>query len=265
MHLHSVGLTTDVALIATRGQVIDRGAYLITHTPDDPGYLRGNMLVLPAPLVPGQLPSMIDRFTRELSPIDPAIRHVTFAWDGITGDPGAPDELAAAGFTLETTQVLTTTQPAVAAPPAGIALRPLAPDELARAAELAVAIRGDDGEPSDEAYRQFRYRRAVWQRELVAHRLAQFWGAFDGQTLVASLGLVQLGRLGRYQDVKTARSHRRRGIASALLSAAARAMRSSGIEELVIQTDLGNVAARVYQRAGFRPIEQIASAYRGQR
>jgi ribosomal protein S18 acetylase RimI-like enzyme len=51
-------------------------------------------------------------------------------------------------------------------------------------------------------------------------------------------------------------------VASALLAAAARAMQRAGLEELVIQTDAGNVAARVYQRAGFRTIEQTVSAYR---
>lgn len=258
MNVHSVGLTTDLALIATRGRVVDRGAYLIAETPDDRGYLHGNMLVLRAPLAPGELASRIAVFAREV----PSVRHVTLAWDGVTGNTGAPDELVAAGFTIETVQVMTAAQPADAPAPPGIALRPLAPDELARAAELAVAIRGDDGESSDEAYRQFRHRRAVWQRELVVRRLAQFWGAFDGQTLVASLGLVQLGRLGRYQDVKTSRGYRRRGIASALLAAAARAMQRAGIEELVIQTDVGNVAARVYQRAGFRAIERTVWAYR---
>ncbi|HEY0193566.1 MAG TPA: GNAT family N-acetyltransferase, partial [Kofleriaceae bacterium] len=131
--------------------------------------------------------------------------------------------------------------------------------------ELAAAIRGAGGESSDEAYRQFRYRRAGWQRELVVRRLAQFWGAFDGQTLVASLGLVQLGRLGRYQDVKTAPAYRRRGIASALLAAAARAMQPSGLDDLVIQTLVDNsAAARVYQRAGFRTIERTVTAYRRQ-
>ncbi|HEX4419100.1 MAG TPA: GNAT family N-acetyltransferase [Kofleriaceae bacterium] len=265
MLVHSVGLTTDLALIATRGRVVDRGGYLVTCTPDDPGYFHGNMLVLPAPLRPGELPAMIDLFAREVA-IDPEIRHVTLMWDGVTGDTGAPDELAAAGFVRETRRVMVAPQVTAPAAPRGIELRPLAPDELARAAELDFAIREDDRTGDDhasEAYRRFRHRRAAWQRELVIRRLAQFWGAFDDRTLVGSLGLVQLGRLGRYQDVQTTRSHRRRGVASALLAtAAAAATARSGIEELVIQTVAGNAAERVYQRAGFRTIEHTVSAYR---
>jgi hypothetical protein len=52
--VQSLGLATDLALIATRGRVIDRGAYLVAVTQDDPGYYRGNMIVLLAPLRPGR-------------------------------------------------------------------------------------------------------------------------------------------------------------------------------------------------------------------
>jgi hypothetical protein len=42
MGLGGVGRATELALIATRGQVIDRGAYVVARTPDDPGYYHGN-------------------------------------------------------------------------------------------------------------------------------------------------------------------------------------------------------------------------------
>ena len=265
MEVHSLGLATDLALIATRGRVVDRGPYLITATPDDPGYYYGNMLVLPAPPAPGELAAALDLFAREVA-VDPAIRHVTLCWDGVTGEAGPVDELTAAGFAIERTLVMTAAQVAPAAAPRGIELRPLAPDELARAAELDFEI----GDGRDEAYRQFLRRRAAWYRDLVARRTARFWGAFDDRTLVGSLGLVRLGALGRYQDVKTAPSHRRRGIATALLAAAARDASTSGngeangevIQQLVIATLSDSEAARVYERAGFRAIERTVSACR---
>ncbi|HEX2685082.1 MAG TPA: hypothetical protein VHN14_00615, partial [Kofleriaceae bacterium] len=72
MEIRSLGLATDLALIATRGRVIDRGSYLIAVTPDDPSYYHGSMLVLPGPPRPGELASLIERFAREVA-IDPAI------------------------------------------------------------------------------------------------------------------------------------------------------------------------------------------------
>jgi GNAT superfamily N-acetyltransferase len=257
MEVRSLGLATDLALIATRGRVVDRGAYIVTATPDDPGYYYGNMLVLPAPPQPGQVAAAIELFAREVA-VDPAIRHVTLCWDGVTGETGAADELTAAGFELDPTLVMTAPRLAPLAAPIGIELRPLGPDELARAAELDFAI----GDRHDEARRQFLHRRAAWHRDLVSRGSAQFWGAFDDRTLVGSLGLVRLGRLGRYQDVQTAPSHRRRGIAAALLAAAAGEATTAGVEQLVITTVWGSDAARVYERAGLRVRERTASACR---
>src|SRR5512140_3296021 len=257
MELQSLGLATDLALIATRGRVVDRGTYLVAVTPDDPGYHHGNLLVLPGPPRPGELVPSIELFAREVA-VDPAIRHVTLCWDGVTGELGAAGELAGAGFAIDTTLVMTARTVHAAAVPPGIELRLLGPDELARAAELAFAVGGDE----HEATRQFLHRRAAWQRDLVTRGAAHFWGAFDDRTLVGSLGLVKLGRLGRYQDVQTAPSHRRRGIASALLSAAAGEATRAGVEQLVIKTRSGSEAGRVYERVGFRTIERTVSACR---
>jgi GNAT superfamily N-acetyltransferase len=257
MRIRSAGLATDLALIATRGRVVDRGAYIVTLTPDDPGYYHGNMLVLPAPPAASELAAAIELFAREVA-IDPAVRHVTLRWDGATGDAGPEGELARAGFALERTLVMAAPAVAPAGPPPGLELRRLAPDELARAAELAFAI----GEPHDEAHRQFLHRRAAWHRDLASRQLAGFWGAFDDRTLVGSLGLVGLGRLARYQDVQTAHSHRRRGVARALLAAAAGDAVAAGAEQLVIQALVDSDAVRIYERAGFRTIERTTSAIR---
>jgi len=256
MRVTGLGLGTDLALIALRGKVVDRGDYLVATTPDDPGYFYGNLLVLPPPMRAGDLAGLLALFARELGG-EPELRHVTFCWDGVLDDPAAVVELTAAGFEVETTQVMTATAfPAIAAPP-DIEVRPLSPDELVRTVELDFPAHGDP-----EAQRRFLHRRAAWQRDLVARGRARFWGAFSAHALVGSLGLVKLGRLGRYQDVQTAASHRRRGIASALLSAAARDALAGGVEQLVIMTDVGGDAARVYQRVGFRVAEHTASACR---
>jgi GNAT superfamily N-acetyltransferase len=270
MDLGGVGLATDLALIAMRGQVIDRGAYVVARTPDDPGYYHGNLLVLAGPPRPGELAWTLELFAREVATL-PAVRHVTLSWSargepspgspggpGVAGVPDVHDELIAAGFGLEVTHVMVADALRPAPPPAAIELRPLAPDELARAAELRFV----GGDRHDEAHRQFLHRRAAWQRDLVSRGVARFWGAFDDRTLVASLGVVRLGQLGRYQDVQTTPSHCRRGIAAALLSAAGGEAVAAGVTQLVIKTASASDAERVYARAGFRTVERIVSACR---
>ena len=108
----------------------------------------------------------------------------------------------------------------VSAPPSPLPIRELLPTELELTHDLAWAL----GDRHDESYREFLRRRAHWQRALVERGLAKFFGAFDGGELVASLGLVPVDQLARYQDVPTAAGYRKRGLAAALLAAAAEAL-----------------------------------------
>ncbi len=255
MNIRSIALTTDLALIATRGRITDRGTYLVVETPDDPGYYHGNFLVLPRAVQPGELAHWLRTFDDELGK-SPEIRHVTLCWDGISGDEGAADELRAAGFTSDTHQAMAAEE--VDAPPAALPIRELAPDELSATADVGWAM----GDRHDETYRRFLYRRAAWQRDLVMRGSARFYGAFDGASLVASLGIVRIDSVGRYQDVQTLPAYQKRGLARALLATAARGAFAEGAERVVIVTEPESAAARLYARAGFRVIERVSSACR---
>jgi GNAT superfamily N-acetyltransferase len=256
--VRSLALTTELGLARTRGKVIDRGDYLVVETPDDPGYFHGNVLVLPAAPQVGEVTYWTRKFARELGG-NPAIKHVTLWWDGTAGDTGAVDELRAAGFETDVHQVLAATT--VDAPPTSFPIRPLREEEIEATADIGWII----GDRHDEAYREFLYRRAAWHRALVARGAATFWGAFEGDKLIATLGLVPLGDVARYQDVQTLASHRKRGIAGALLAASAKHAIAGGVERVVIMAELDSAASRVYERVGFRMIEKMAWAVRAPR
>jgi GNAT superfamily N-acetyltransferase len=245
--VRSLALKTELGLAASRGTIVDRGDYVVITTPDDPGYHYGNLLLLPAPPQVGEVSFWTRRFAAEFR--DPAIRHVTLWWDGVAGDSGAEDELVAAGFGLERCHVMTATT--VTAPELPVV-------ELTPAQVLAaIDLRWVASDRHDDAYREFLTRRARWQASLVARGLAKFFGAFDGDELVASLGLVPMGTVARYQDVQTAVAYRQRGLASALLAAAAHAVPAA---HYVIMAADGAEATRVYERAGFRIAERTVSA-----
>lgn len=255
MNVRSIALTTDLALAATRGRITDRGGYLVVETPDDPGYYYGNLLVLPAPPQAGDVARWVRTFSDEFGE-NPAIRHVTLCWDGITGDAGAADELRGAGFSIDRYEVMVADT--VDALPSALPIRELTADELTTTADLAWMI----GDRHDETYRQFLYRRAAWHRDLVGRGIARFYGAFDGAKLVASLGIVRVVDVGRYQDVQTLPVYRRRGLARALLATAANAALAEGAERVVIVAEPESAAGRLYARAGFRTIEHASSACR---
>lgn len=251
MLVRSIALSTELALAATRGKITDRGDYLVVETPDDPSYYHGNVLVLSAAPQVGEVAYWTRKFASELGG-NSEIRHVTLWWDGVTGDTGAADELRAAGFDIGVSQVMTAEK--VTAPATTFAIRPLRADEIEATADIGWIV----GDRHDEQVRNFLARRAAWHQALVARNAATFWGAFDGDTLVATLGLVPLGEVARYQDVQTLPSHRNRGIAGALLAASAQ----HAARRVVIVAEQDSAASRVYERVGFRTNERIASAVR---
>ncbi len=251
----SVGLQTDLELAATRGPVIDRDDYTLVTTPDDPSYYTGNTLVLPTAPQVGEVAYWTRKFAAELGH-DREIRHVALRWDGIAGDVGARSELEAASFAIDTSVVMRAPR-TISAPSTIYEVRPLGVREMQSTAELAFAI----GDQHDETMRTFLARRAAWQAQLVGAGKAMWWGAFDHGTLVGSLGLVALGDRARYQDVQTAATHRKRGVASALLVAAANALLPS-VSTLIIVAEPDSAAQRVYTRAGFVVFERVVAACR---
>ena len=266
MIVRSLALTTELALAAMRGRVTDRDDYIVVETPDNPGFYDGNVLVLPAPPQVGEVTYWTRRFGDELGK-NPAIKHVTLWWDGTNGDEGAAAELRAAGFALMSNQVMVAErgarageQPATysATPAEPLLPRVLTPDEVLATADLAYTL----GDRHDDTYRLFLDRRATWHSDLVARGLATFWGVFDGELLVASLGLVWLGKLARYQDVQALPSHRRRGLAGALLALSAQEAFARGAERVVIIAEPDSEASRVYARLGFRSVERTVNARR---
>ena len=273
MRIRSLALKTELGLAAIQGTLADRGDYVVVRTPENPDYYFGNYLVLAAPPQVGEVGFWTRRFADEFRDMAD-VRHVALRWDSTT-DAGAVEELVAAGFTVDNDWVMTATAvaPVPASPGQAIDIRPLRADEMQAVADLAFLISDDHS----DKYRRFINRRTAWKAHIIDRGLGTFWGAFDGGALVGSLGLVPLDRLARYQDVETAPTHRKRGIASALLAAAAAGVdRHSAplrgtarpgeagpldVERFVIIANPESAAARVYARAGFTVTGRMLSTF----
>ncbi|MGO4360873.1 GNAT family N-acetyltransferase [Terrabacter sp. RAF57] len=151
--------------------------------------------------------------------------------------------------------------PAPADAPDGIRLTPLeSDDDWEQSADVGGS---DTPEDRRDARLVFERRRAAAQRGLVESGRARWFGAFDGDRLVANLGIVRLGDLARYQDVVTLESHRRRGIAGALVRAAGEwALEDPAVGRLVIVAEEGGPAIGLYQRAGFAEVARHVAVSR---
>lgn len=133
--------------------------------------------------------------------------------------------------------------------PPGIEVRALASDaDWAAIADFTGRLAVADWGPDARAFNQWRYRHFRATVELWG---GDFFGAFDGDELVGSLGIVDTGQLLRYQDVQVAVSHRRRGIARYLCAHAFRAAGAGSEKPAVIVADAGSIAERLYRQLGF--------------
>jgi GNAT superfamily N-acetyltransferase len=245
MKIDSPGLTSDLELHRLQGgTVTDHGDHIVVRTESNPTFRWGNYILVPTSARADEVEHWVARF-EEAFP-DAAHRAIGFARPG--GDTQAWAEL---GWEVEGDVDLATTQvPRAADVPDGIRTRALSSDDDWEQSAQVGARDAAEGERDDQLV--FERRRVTAQRGLVASGRARWFGAFDGDLLAARLGIVRLGGLARYQDVVTLASHRRRGLAGALLRAAGEwALQDPAVRQLVIVAEDGGPALGLYQRGGF--------------
>lgn len=256
--MKSLELSTD-RLATTGVSTFEHHAdRIVQRTPGEPEFWFGNRVIFTRP--PASAEAAITQFQADF----PEARHLCMAWD----EPNKPIEplrkmFAGTGVRVDQGDVLTLTGPFHSAPmPRGIELRFFEPDDWAQSHDIAMDVARDDGLPLDR-HRAYLEGREKTRRRQIEAGLSQWVGAFEGDLLVGDMGIVQNDRLIRYQVVQTRKSHRRRGIASALLGFALDWARGKAPEAIpVIVADADSNAGRLYRRAGFSLAETTAIAWR---
>lgn len=249
-------------LLACRfgAEVTERDDCIVLRTPGNPTYYWGNCLILPAAPRDTQLAHWLRRFDHEIAHRQPESKHLAIGINAETLDDPLPSWRAAGIDEFDDTAVLTLT-PAALAPDLpvkdapGLVFRALnLPAELPLAVQAQVNTR--DASFDEAGYLVFRQRSMQRAAEMHAAGLAQWFGAFDGDLLVADCGLVYDGRMGRFQYVSTQPAWRRRGVCRALVHYVCRqAFDHLGLQQLVMCADPHDVAIRVYRSAGFSQVE----------
>jgi ribosomal protein S18 acetylase RimI-like enzyme len=251
MEIASLGWRTDLAMLEHSGSVLeDRGDHLAVHTPDNPTFWWGNFLLLEsAPPDEETARRWLDVFAAEHA----GARHVALGIDGVDGDPSVLAPLTALGLEAEASTVMTATS--VHSPP-----RPN-PDATYRTLEsdadweqqVELSLAGEE-----EGYTlEFCTARALAQRGLVDRGYGAWWGAFEGDRLLSSMGLFKASPgLARFQTVKTHPDARGRGLAGTLVHRVSRfGFDELGARTLVMVADPDYLAIRVYRSVGFTDSE----------
>jgi ribosomal protein S18 acetylase RimI-like enzyme len=256
MQIESLAFRTDMALLEHGGsEVEDHGSHIVVRTPDNPAYWWGNFLLFPAAPAREDVPEWDALFTGAF----PDARHRAY---GVATAHGTRDDLSAleeAGLNVEASTVMTATS--VHEPPRPnrtASCRPLTSDaDWAQQVELTLA-----GE--DRAEHDFVVAKTASQRRVTDLGAGTWWGAFEGDRLMSSMGLFRASPgLCRFQDVKTHPDARGRGLGGTLVHEVSR----YGFEELdattlVMVADPDYLAIRVYRAVGFEDTETQLGADR---
>ncbi|ONI69279.1 GNAT family N-acetyltransferase [Kribbella sp. ALI-6-A] len=248
MEITSLGYRTDLLLLALGGsEVTDAGDHVVVRTPANPTYWWGNFLLLRSPIEPGEL----DQRLRDFASTFPDAKHVAFGIDSVDGRAGDEPELTAAGLEIERSTVMTAR---AVVPPS----RPnttstyrflTSDDDWQQLVTLDLAANPTDREGHEEFVR----RRVAAHRAVVEAGHGQWFGAFDGDRLQASLGLLTDGSgVARFQNVQTHPDDRGQGIATTLVHRASEyGLGELGAKTLVMVADPEYLAIRIYRALGF--------------
>ena len=226
--------------------------YLVQSTPSEPDFWMGNQLIMSdtARTVPDAFSLFETHF--------PEATHRSVVWDVPGMDPSLLGDQVE-GFDAMMFGGTMTDAPT----PDGIVLRPLdGPKDWAKVEGLQAEVGQEEGRDA-QAHAPYLARRNAGRRAQIDKGLGQWFAAFDGDRVVASMGMFHDDQIARYQSVETRQSHRRRGICSALLRHCALwALDRAPNADVVIVAEADTDAGRLYRNMGFVHAETIYGVVR---
>jgi ribosomal protein S18 acetylase RimI-like enzyme len=189
------GWLTDLIFHEAGATIEDRreaDGCIVVRTPGNPSFFWGNFLLFERAPAAGDAERWPALFERWIAAAQPQSRHRAFGW--LEDARGEIDAFVAAGFTLQEQVVMAAPCGAVAAAPPGIGnVRRLASDDdWERLLALHVLTR--EPRHPEAPYRDFARRQIACWRALCEARRGAWLGIFEGDALLASLGIfVQHG------------------------------------------------------------------------
>ncbi len=251
--IQSLGYKTDLFFRGFEGEIQTRKDYTVIRTPKNPTFRWGNFVLFKDAPTRADFEPWTTVFDLE----HPDAPHIALGWD----DPQNAGEVSAfteAGFEFD--QSIVMTAKAVHAPPkinADCQIRPLEKSDWLEWINLECAV--NDALPESEregaGYRVFVERKGAELKRMSAAGHGHFWGAFLGNTLVASLGLYFWQGTGRFQWVGTHPDFRRQGLCGTLVHHVAK-LGLERVATLVMVADPEYVAAGIYESVGFKQTEK---------
>lgn len=261
-----LGFRSELVFHRFAGQVDDLRAEqgcVRVLTPGNPSFFWGNFLLFEQAPTSDDVLHWPVLFERLITAVQPASAHRAFGW--LDDAPGQIEHFLRAGYEAVDSAVMSASSLLPAQPPrvAAVLRRFEGDDDWRRLIDLHVDAR--EAVHPESAYRAFATARAAQWRAMQAAGLGAWFGAFVAESgresLASALGIFvetpsgfadTRDRIARYQVVVTAETHRRMGLARALIVEAARYARERlGAARFVIIAAADEMPERLYASLGF--------------
>lgn len=253
MTLRSLAMRTELLTLSGLSNLSSHDGYLIQSTPSEPDFWMGNQVIVSDPtILPAAAFKIFDAHF-------PDATHRAVVWDIPGLDPLTLGDVSALGCDIDGFDTMTLQGALADAPkPEGVVIRPIKSAEDWIKAEALQAEIGIEEGRDPVAHGPYLARRNAARREQIAKGLGQWFGAFDGDQIVAQMGMFHDHAVARYQSVETRATYRRRGICSALLRHAALwALARAPGAQVVIVAEADSDAGRLYRKMGYAHAETI--------
>lgn len=253
MKLHSLTMRSELLTLSGISHIEEHDGYLVQATPTEPDFWMGNQLIV----------SDLDQPVSELLTLFkthfPDAAHRAIVWDIPNVDRSAIDALNDANGKIEGFETMTLNGPlAEAHLPDGFAIRPVETEADWASAERLMAEVGIEEGRDPVSHGPYLARRNAGRRAQIAKDLGQWFAVFDGDEVVAQMGIFHDAQIARYQSVETKATYRGRGLCSALLRHAAQwALGRAPDATVVIVADAESDAGRLYKKMGFTRAEVL--------
>jgi GNAT superfamily N-acetyltransferase len=269
--------------VSPRALIVHLGTDVVVRTPTRPGQHDGNVVDLLAPPRPEDVPALVERVERAMTPL--GVRHVHVRFELPVDE--RPEPALTAALTAQRLELAWLRAMELAVVPdgasdpaavAGLAVERLpapsadgtvtAVDRRWHAAAVLDRYAVGDDVPT---WRDWDEEDAAWARatvrELALLGRAEVWLASRHGMPVATLTVVRdLDGIAVVQDLVTHPTHRRRGVATALLTAVIRDHRARRPDERFLATVApGSEAERFLAGRGMRPVADVCLALRPER
>lgn len=253
-------LQSDLMVEGAAAQLEEHRDRFILRMPEQPDYWFGNCVIFKA--FSGDPEADIAQFQRD----HPGAAHCCLQWD-IPDLPPHPalERFTALGFDTDHADALALARSIIRFPlPENIAARQIISDQdWAQVIDLQVETGVEQGYDATQHPPYVRRRMAAHRAASESGRAAWF-GLFEGDLLVADMGIYHADGLARYQSVETRKSHRKRGLCRALVSVCHDwVIARDSAARLLIVAETDGAAGRTYRACGFALAERHTSVVKG--